>query len=209
MTAAKEQISYLNGYMGVTEKIKRAMYDVAKQFVYIGFLLWEVKEYGYYREGGYKDVYDYAQQELGFKKSSVKNFIAICEQFGTADHRQIGGAAHVRTMSIQQKYEKFNYSQLCEMLAMSEKQRDQAKPDMTVKQLRQLKKLPEVEQMTMDQLETTGQTSGQSLEHKSMVVNNYWRDDIDPETVKLLCKAAGIKFNPKSCYNIKIELHKG
>lgn len=158
MTQDKElEVSHLSGYMGVTEKIKRAMYDAAKQFVYIGFLLWEVQEYGYYKEGGYKDVYDYAAQELNFKKSSVKNFIAISYQFGSADHRALNGAAHVRTMSLQQPYEKFKYSQLCEMLSMTEKQREQVKPDMTVKQIRQLKKDLKQEQPKAEQ---TSQTSG-------------------------------------------------
>lgn len=212
-TANKLEVSHLSGYMGVTEKIKRAMYDVAKQFVYIGFLLWEVQEYGYYREAGYQDVYEYAAQELGFKKSSVKNFIAISYQFGCTDQRAINGCAHVRTMSLQQPYEKFQYSQLCEMLSMSEKQREQVTPDMTVKQIRdlkkELKKAPEPEQITIDDLESAGQTSGQKEEYKSMVINNHWSDYIHPDVIKLLCKEAGIRFNPKSCYNIKIELHKG
>ena len=43
---------HLHGSFGVTEKIKQAMYEAAKQFVYIGFLLWEVQTYGYYKEAG-------------------------------------------------------------------------------------------------------------------------------------------------------------
>ena len=69
----------------VTEKIKKAMYETAKQFVYIGFLLWEVQEYGYYSEKGYADVYEYAETELGFKRSSTKNFIAINIKFGSRE----------------------------------------------------------------------------------------------------------------------------
>ena len=34
----KSEVTYLDGPMGVTEKIKKAMYGTAKQFVYIGFL---------------------------------------------------------------------------------------------------------------------------------------------------------------------------
>jgi transposase len=75
------ECNHLIGTMGVTQRIKDAMYDAAKQFVYIGFLLWEVREYKYYRENGYQNVYEYAEAELGFKISSTKNLIAICVQF--------------------------------------------------------------------------------------------------------------------------------
>ena len=79
------EVTYLDGPMGVTEKIKKAMYDAARQFVYIGFLLWEVQEYGYYGEKGYADVYEYAEAELGFKRSSTKNFIDINIKFGSIE----------------------------------------------------------------------------------------------------------------------------
>jgi len=207
----QNEISHLSGPRGVTEKIRQAMYNAAREFVYIGFLLWEVKEYGYYREGGYQDVYDYAAQELGFKKSSVKNFIAITETFGARDVKKGWTEVKEMTMTIQQPYEKFNYSQLCEMLSMSEKQRQQATPDMTVKQLRALKKTPpleNVQQLTIEDLED-GQTSDQTVRPlKSIVINNYWRD-LDPEIIKTIVQASGIRWNPRSCYDIVIKLHQG
>ena len=43
---------------------------------------------------------------------------------------------------------------------------------------------------------------------QTIIVNNYW-DDVSPNIVRRLTKLAGIKYNPKSCYTIKIELHKG
>ena len=70
------ELDHLHGERGVTQKIKKAMFDAAREFVYIGFLLWEVKEYEYHREGGYSNVYEYAEAELGFKRSSTKNFIS-------------------------------------------------------------------------------------------------------------------------------------
>ena len=113
--ATTSSVTYLDGPNGVTEKIKRAMYDVARQFVYIGFLLYEVQEYRYYLEKGYESVYEYAETELGFKRSSTKNFIAINYEFGCRNGRETGGIAHQRTISLQSQYEQFNYSQLCEM----------------------------------------------------------------------------------------------
>ena len=137
-----DTITYLDGPMGVTEKIRKAMYAVCKEYLYIGFLLREVRDFGYYKEKEYLDVYDYAGAELGFKKSSVKNFIAISDTFCHVDKG-------CPTMFLEDKYEKFKYSQLCEMLSLSESQRSKVSPDMTVREIREFKK------------ELTGQTSGQ------------------------------------------------
>lgn len=168
MTNAELGLScdHLNGERGVTQKIKQAMHDAAKQFVYIGFLLWEVREYEYYYENNYANVYEYAEVELGFKRSSTKNFIAICENFCKKDDR----FSRLPTMFLDERWSDYQYSQLTEMLAMSSKQREQTQPTMTVKQLRKMKKAPKVEQVTIDELkvESTGQTSGQT------VSNNGW-----------------------------------
>ena len=144
-----DTITYLDGPMGVTEKIRKAMYAVCKEYLYIGFLLREVRDFGYYKEKEYLDVYDYAQAELGFKKSSVKNFIAISDTFCQVDKG-------CPTMFLKDKYEKFKYSQLCEMLSLSEVQRSKVSSDMTVRKIRELKK------------EFVGQTSGQIVSVNSM-----------------------------------------
>lgn len=213
---------HLDGDTGVTEKIKKAMYDAANQFVYIGFLLWEVQEYGYYREKGYSSVYEYAETELGFKKSSTKNFIAINYEFGCRDDRP-RGIAHQRTMSLQPQYKQFKYSQLCEMLSMSDKQREKVTPDMTVKQIRDLKRgeaepdlPPNMETIPIplpDDALDSGQTSGQSEKFvQSCVVNNCWADipgELLFDLFKLVPSGAKVRYNPRSCYDITIKLHKG
>lgn len=158
--------NHLHGEKGVTQKIKKAMYDAAKEFVYIGFLLWEVKEYEYYYEGSYESVYEYAEAELGFKRSSTKNFIAIAETFGTVKK----GMDTTHTMSLQKEYSDYNYSQLTEMLAMTPAQREKANPSMTIRDLRSLKQKDREEAIkntpppaSYTRELQTGQTSGQSI----------------------------------------------
>lgn len=193
---------HLNGNMGVTQKIKRAMEETAKQFVYIGFLLWEVREYQYYYENGYGSVYEYAEAELGFKKSSTKNFIAICEQFCRKSEYKLP------TMFLDERWNDYSYSQLTEMLSMSAAKRDQAAPSMTVKQLRELKKEPEEPKQIstgIPEAQATGQTSGQKpLDEVACTVNNIWKD-LDKADVKELCFLTGKKFNTRSNYRIEIK----
>lgn len=155
-------VDHLSGSRGVTQKIKDAMKDAARQFVYIGFLLWEVKTYEYHYELNYSSVYEYAETELGFKRSSTKNFIAICEQFG----KKSDNFKDLPTMHLDERFNDYSYSQLTEMLSMSAKQREQATPSMTVKQLREIKKSDnQPKQPAMVQPdpkpEASSQTSGQ------------------------------------------------
>lgn len=123
----------------VTEIVKREMYEVASHFVYIGYCLWSVKQFDYYRSGGYADVYDYASQELGFKRTTTKNLIGISATFGNLYYHSFSSSI-LPTADLQPAYQDFNYSQLTEMLSMSEKQRAQVTPDMSVRQIRELKK---------------------------------------------------------------------
>lgn len=226
MSSAVKVVSFLDGDRGHTQKIKTAMYEAAKHFVYIGFLLWEVDEYGYYREHGHKDVYAYAAAELNLKKTTVKNLIAINYEFGCRDGRP-AGIAHQRTMSLQPAYQEFNYSQLTEMLSMSEKQRSQVTPDMSVRQIREIKKgsapasepefplEPQYETIPMElpgsEPEPAAALAGQTSDRayapmQSAVLNNIWHD-LPPHILQFLCKEAGIRYSSKSCFDVTIKLH--
>lgn len=225
ITMLKEkEINCLNGKLGVTEKIKMAMYEAAKQFVYIGFLLWEVKQYHYYKLSGYQDVYDYAEKELNFKKSSTKNFIAVAETFGNKYYGQFNESyANLPTMSLKPEYKDFKYSQLVEMLAMSDTKRKQITPDMTIKQIREIKKEPEFalepeyETMSSELPEpvqeptTKGQTSDQKnkIDYDEEITITITRRDIDyivnllKEEISFWEKGSGEYDKP---YELKIFL---
>ncbi|MCX7748829.1 MAG: hypothetical protein N2645_18365 [Clostridia bacterium] len=126
--------SMLSGEHGVTSKIKRTLKDIANNFVYIGFLLWEVREKKCYLQDGYSSIVDYAQQELGFSKQTTYNFISVCEKFSATDKE---GRP---TMHLSLQYKDFSYSQLSEMLSLSPERRRIITSDMTVKQIREVKK---------------------------------------------------------------------
>lgn len=124
------------------------------------------------------------------------------------------GIAHERTMSLQPQYQQFNYSQLCEMLSMSDKQREKVTPDMTVKQIRELKREgepdlpPNMETIPIplsDDPVPSGQTSGRV--NRSHTVNNIW-SELPDDLVKGLVSVSGLRWNPRSHYDITITLHK-
>ena len=116
-----------------TIKIRDVIQGIAKDFLYIGFLLYEAQFFEYYLEGGYANVFEYAQAELGFKKSSVYNFIRVYDRFG-GDIKHYGP-----NYQITHNWSKYSYSQLCEMLSLSDRQLEAVTPEMTVKDIRLLK----------------------------------------------------------------------
>lgn len=133
-----------------TNRIMQCIYNVTSNFIEIGFRLWECEEYHYYQELGFDSVCDYALHELGFKKSSTRNFIRVYERF--CNHNVVKKAANdtsnARLQSniqgnytLLSEYKNFTYSQLTELLSLSDSQIEAIAPapDDTVKKLRDKK----------------------------------------------------------------------
>lgn len=131
-----------------TNRIKQCIYNVTSNFIEIGFRLYECEHYHYYTELGFDSVCDYALSELGFKKSSTRNFIRVYERF--CDHDIVKRASLSEGDCISftrgnycllQRYKNFTYSQLTELLSLSDgqiKAIDLASED-TVKDIRNKK----------------------------------------------------------------------
>lgn len=123
----QDSICMLSGQNGYTAKILDALGRAKHEFVYIGFLLCEVESFGIYREGGFSDIYDYCEVAFGFKRSSTNNFMRIYRKFGEA-------------MGLVERYRNFSYSQLTEMCSMTDGQLAKCHPEMSVKQLKEIKR---------------------------------------------------------------------
>lgn len=131
----------------LTNKIRGALYDIAHSFVYIGFLLAECESCETYKEWGYSSIHEYAFDQFGFKKSSTYNFINVCKAFSSNSSTDKKCSLPF-SMNMKDNYKDFNYSQLVEMLSMNDKQRSQVTPDMTVKQIREVKRSSEEPEYT-------------------------------------------------------------
>lgn len=182
--------NHLDGNFGVTFKIKTALNEVRHAFVYIGFLLDEADRLEYYREKGYESIYEYCEIELGFKKSSTNNFIRIYQHFGEA-------------MGLQSKYQAYSYSQLTEMCSMNDRLLRLCSPEMTVRELREIKR---PSSGSRDQI---FQTSGKE-DMIPIALNNLWVDlpcDIVNQLLDFCPSHPKIR---KGCraYDIEIRVHK-
>lgn len=101
-------------------QIKHPHFDIA-------FRLAEAKRQGFAEELGYANIYDLSEKEFNFKRSSTAAYIAVADRFMNGNQ-------------LLAQYAKFSYSQLVEMLPLSDYDCGRIKPDMTVKQIRAWRK---------------------------------------------------------------------
>lgn len=115
--------------------IKSSIQKLASEFVYIGFKLFECESRQEFRFLGYETIADFALNELGFKKSTTYNFIRVYKRF--AD--KLPG---VEAFQVTHQYKNFSYSQLCEMLSLSDQQIEAAdiRPTDSVRDIKAKKK---------------------------------------------------------------------
>lgn len=109
--------------------------NVREHYFRLGFHLWEFDNCKYYYFFGYSCLADFARVNLGMDVSAVSRCISVFEKFcqRTDSWRP--------TMFIQKKYADFSYSQLVEMVSIKDNDLIRSiKPDMTVKEIRDIKK---------------------------------------------------------------------
>lgn len=117
------------GYKDSLEIIKDESYKIQKSFVKIGWYLKHIRDHALYAEGGYANIWECAADQLGYSQSTASRFINICEKF-SKNHN---------SPELDEKYAGFDKSQMIEMLPMEPEQLDRVSPDMTVKQIRDIK----------------------------------------------------------------------
>ncbi|MGN1044252.1 MAG: hypothetical protein ACI4PR_05655 [Acutalibacteraceae bacterium] len=110
--------------------------DLQHSYIRLGFHLHEIKKYNYYQHFGYWNFYHFCADNFGLDRSTVSRLLDVSCTFCMRHQDK----PHLQTMFIDEKYKDYSYSQLCEMIPLSSDQRKQIKPNMTVKQIRELKK---------------------------------------------------------------------
>ena len=110
--------------------------DMQKSYIRLGFHLYEFKTNGYYEDFGYLTFESFCDNNIGMDKGSVSRCINVYLHFAKKENGK-----YIPGMYIDDKYADYSYSQLCEMLPLSEDDLKHIRPDMTVKQIREYKKI--------------------------------------------------------------------
>lgn len=126
--------------------IESDVMDIKKRYVTLGFHLYEMEQYRYYEDLGYESLYECIEANFAMDKSAVSRCIGIWKVFAAVDDNG------TRKMWVADRYKDFSYSQLTEMLPMSERDRHKISSDMSVKKIREVKqRLKETKQKLMKQ----------------------------------------------------------
>ena len=122
-------------YVKMENDLREALKHSQQKYLVIGSLLMALNHREYYStvenipKGRLcKNIYELAQVRFNLCKTSVKNLIGVRKRFGLFDDE------------INPTFKKYTYTQLVEMLPLSDKQLELVNPEMTVQDIRALKK---------------------------------------------------------------------
>jgi hypothetical protein len=147
-----------------TEFIRKEVASVAKGFCRIGYKLWEARENKLYEGQGFKNVYQYAESVLGFKKATTANYIGICEKFSVHKDGK-------PTLQLVSAFSTFSHGQLSEMLTIPEEKLNDVTPDMKCKDIRKMKNTETVE----DGDEESGENEGTHVKKANPAISIFER----------------------------------
>lgn len=122
-------------------------------FVKISHALFMAKVKNFHKDLAYESFYDFAYDEFGLQKTSVKDYFSVAESFLVEDWTHFGSDGHAyREPELKPDYKDFSFYQLVELVPISSSERPLIKPDMTIRQIREWKR-----------------------NHKLVSVNNTWK----------------------------------
>lgn len=192
--------------------VKQDIADVKKRYMSLGFHLHEMELCGYHEELGYDNFYECIEKNFHMDKSAVSRVIAVWNEFCSK------GDSNSGKVWIDDRYEKYSYSQLVEMLPLKEKERFKVNADMTVSQIRNYKrslkeKAKEQKSLTdaLNTLDTLVQTSkkkksvatSQSVPEKKVLP--YERGCITGKSPSGTCVCCGCGETVECCADCEID----
>lgn len=127
-------------FISYIDKIRKEVERAADNWLHIAYYVYELNYFGYYKKH-FENIVDCCQANFGFKKSTTYNFINIVEQF--ADNvgmvKSKPKLQYVKFNDFFNAVRQWSYSQLVAMLSLSDKQREQATPEMSAREIKRLK----------------------------------------------------------------------
>ena len=114
--------------------IRASLKDAARSVIAVGHYLKVIRDKELYREAGYENVWDYAADTFGFSKSTASRYMARNDKFS------VGGNSPV----LAEECREYSKAQLQEMLSLDAEQMSAVTPDMTVREIRELRRPKEI-----------------------------------------------------------------
>lgn len=117
-------------YQKAKDILREKMYNLKMNFIAAGYYLKYIRDHEQFREDGYESIWEFAEDNYGIKKSTASRWMAMNDKFSQGGNSPI----------LAEEYRGFEKSQLQEMLYLDDKQMETVTPDMTVKEIREVRK---------------------------------------------------------------------
>lgn len=132
----------MEDYIQSKEEIKKDLGGIVKSFVRIGWQLTRINQAEAYKMDGYKTIAEFAKAEYGMNPSGVTRFMQVYEKYSVPGD----------TPELMEKYRDFHFSQLTEMLQLSEEERDMFRPESKREDIRDYKNFAKENENNPDNL---------------------------------------------------------
>lgn len=136
MVTAGSTVAVALDYDRLKTQLKIELTEQVNGFVRIGFLLKQARDTDILAGSEYRDVVDFASKEFHLTKDVVSRYINICEKYS------VGGNSD----RLLPEYQEYGYSKLSEMLTLPDEIAEEITPDMTRREIQEIKKEYQEEQ---------------------------------------------------------------
>lgn len=127
-------------YRAFKQELDKELNKAAQGFVKIGYLLKIARDTEVLYESGYKSVAEFAKAEYGLSKDVVSRYIAINDKYSEGGYSE----------HLQEKYKDFGVAKLQEMLTLPNAVADVLTPEMTRKEIQEIKAEVRAEETVTD-----------------------------------------------------------
>lgn len=131
-----EKLTYADAKNILQEKLT----NIKMSFIAAGYFMKYIRDHEMYREDGYANIWEFAEDIFGIKRTTASRWMLMNDRFSVNGNTPI----------LADEYKAFGKSQLQEMLYLEDEQMEEVNPDMTVKEIRELRS-PEKKLVKPDQ----------------------------------------------------------
>lgn len=121
-------------YQEAKDILREKLDNMKMNFIAAGYYMKYIRDHELFREDGYESIWEFAEDNYGIKKSTASRWMAMNDKFSQGGNSPI----------LAEEFRGFEKSQLQEMLYLDDKQIETVTPDMTVKEIREVRKPEEL-----------------------------------------------------------------
>ena len=141
----KKEYLDLKNAIKIHNKLGECFNDITNYYIRIGGYLEHIYVNKIYDLMGYKTIYEYAEECFKLSKTTTNNFINLFKKFGTSTE-------YWEDYCLKEEYEDYSYSQLVELLSVDEDKVLSYSPELSVREIRNVKKLEKYENILVEEL---------------------------------------------------------